>query len=248
MTVVDAGRLVIASIFYGSIDMVEFLTMWPRYYSSARPNALFLRFALSLCSRNLVSTQRKCSAWSSSFFEKTSILSRYTVAKMSSFSARTWSMSRWNVAGALTSPNGSTVYSYKPHWDWKTVRCWSLSATLTWWYGYVRSIFEYTVEPPSLSNILSIWGIGYLSMIAFAFKVRKSMHMQSSPPFLGTNSIGWLYCEWLGWIQPLASNLSIYFFASSSYFCQVGIVCDLVLVWLGLVVLFDVRLVWSAVV
>ena len=31
-------------------------------------------------------------------------------------------------------------------------------------------------------------------------------------------------------------------------FVQVSIVCDLVLVWLGLVVLFDVRLVWSAVV
>ena len=29
---------------------------------------------------------------------------------------------------------------------------------------------------------------------------------------------------------------------------QVGIVRDLVLVWLGLVVLFDVRLVWGAVV
>ena len=29
---------------------------------------------------------------------------------------------------------------------------------------------------------------------------------------------------------------------------QVGIICDLVLVWLGLVLLFDARLVWSAVV
>ena len=193
--------------------------MWPRYCSSARPNALFLRFALSLCSRSLVSTQCKCSAWLCLFFEKTSISSRYTIANTSSFSARTWSMSLWNVAGALTSPNGSTVYSYKPHRDWKAVRCWSLSATLTWWYAYVRSIFEYTVEPPSLSNILSMRGIGYLLMIVFTFKARKSMHMQSSPPFLGTNSIGWLYCEWLGWIQPLASKSSIYFFASSSSFC-----------------------------
>ena len=117
--------------FYGSIDMVEFFMRWPRYCNSARLNALFLCFAFSLCSRNLVSTQRKCSAWLCSFFEKTSISSRYTVAKTSSFSARTWSVSCWNVAGALNSPNGSTVYSYKPHRDWKAVRCRSLSATLT---------------------------------------------------------------------------------------------------------------------
>ena len=73
-----------------------------------------------------------------SFFEKTSISSRYTVANTSSFSARTWSMSHKNVAGALTSPNGSTVYSYKPHRDWKAVRCRLLSDTLNWWYAYVR--------------------------------------------------------------------------------------------------------------
>ena len=169
--------------------------MWPRYCSSARLKALFLHFALSLCSHSLVSTQHKCFAWSCSFFEKTSISSRYTIAKTSSFSARTWSMSHWNVAGALTSPNGSTVYSYKPHRDWKAVRCWSLSATLTWWYACVRSIFEYTVEPPSLSNISSMWGIGYLSMIIFRFKAQKSIHMESSLLFLGTNSIEWLYYE-----------------------------------------------------
>ena len=198
--------------------MVEFLTIWPRYCSPARPNALFLHFALSLCSRSLVSTQHNCFAWSCLFLEKTSVFSRYTVAKTSSFSARTWSMSCWNIAGALTSPNGSTVYLYKPHRDWKEVWSRSLSATLTWWYAYVRSILEYTMDPPSLSYILSMWGIGYLSMIVFAFKAQKSMHMQSSPPFLGTNSIGWLYCEWLGWIQPLASNSLIYFFASSSSF------------------------------
>ena len=138
--------------------MVEFFTMWPRYCSSVRLNALFLCFALSLCSRSLVSTQHKCSAWSCLFLEKTSISSRYTVAKTSSFSARTWSMSRWKVAGALTSPNGSTVYSYKPHRDWKAVWCQSLSATLTWWYAYMRSILEYTMEPPSLSNISSMMG------------------------------------------------------------------------------------------
>ena len=68
LIVVFAGYLAIALFFNGPIDMVKVFMIWPRYCSSARPNALFLHFALSLCSYSLLRTHIKYFVWSCSFF------------------------------------------------------------------------------------------------------------------------------------------------------------------------------------
>ena len=92
------------------------------------------------------------------------------------------------------------------------------------------------MELPSLSNMLLMQGIGYLLMMVFMLKAQKSMHMQCSLPFLGTNSIGdyiahdWAKSDLWTTIHRFVSLLLLVIFV------QVGIVCDLVLVWLGLAV------------
>ena len=87
-------------------------TRKPRYSTSSLRKEHLESLTYSLCWRISSSTVRRCSACSSSVLEKTRISSRYTVAygrppKMPF-------MTVWKVAGALVSPNDSTLNSKCP--------------------------------------------------------------------------------------------------------------------------------------
>ena len=107
----------------------------------------------------------------------------------------------------------------------------------------MRSILEYTVELPSLSYISSMRGY-WVSIDDYVCVQGSKVNAHAKfPPFLGKNSKGdYTASDWVE-SNPLTAIHQFISLLLLVLSVQVGIVCDLVLVWLGLVVLFDVRLV-----
>ena len=74
----------------------------------------------------------------------------YTHTKIPKWSPRTSFTTCWNVDGALQRPKGITTHSKAPNCVLKAVFSISSSWIRIWWNPLTRSIFEDTVEPPSV--------------------------------------------------------------------------------------------------
>jgi len=70
-------------------------------------------------------------------------------------------MSRWKVAGALVSPKGITLNSYKPSFVINAVFFLSFGFTSTCQYPQVKSSVEKYLAFPKVSSKSSILGNGY---------------------------------------------------------------------------------------
>ena len=99
--------------------------------------------------------------------------SRYMSTSERFISPRTVFMSLWNVAGALMSPKGIQVYSYRPMGVVKAVFQRSSRAFPTCRYPDIRSKLEKYLAFPRASNDSSILGIGYASV-----SLRKIVHCE----------------------------------------------------------------------
>ena len=74
----------------------------------------------------------------------------YTHTKIPKWSQRTSFTTRWNLDGALQRPKGIRTHSKAPNCVLKVVFSISLSWIPMWWNPLPRSIFENTMEPPSV--------------------------------------------------------------------------------------------------
>ena len=75
---------------------------------------------------------------------------------------RTWLIKDYKAEGALHSPKGITLYSYKPYGVQTAVFHSSPGAILCWLKAECRSTFEKTIASVSFSPKASAEGRGYL--------------------------------------------------------------------------------------
>ena len=84
-------------------------------------------------------------------------------AQMCSKPRNTWSIVRWNVAGALTSPMGRTLYWYRPNGEAMALLSRCLGSSWIWKKPESTSSTEKMVIPCNWSNMLWTVGSGYRS-------------------------------------------------------------------------------------
>ena len=96
----------------------------------------------------------------------------YTHTEIPKGSRRTSFKTHWNVNGALQRSKGITTHSKAPNCVLKAVFSISLSWIRIWWNPLTRSIFENTVEPPSVLQMDWINGKGYRSRTTRVFNAR----------------------------------------------------------------------------
>ena len=96
----------------------------------------------------------------------------YTHTKIPKWSRRTSFTTRWNGDGTLQRQKGITTHSKSPNCVLKAIFPISSSWIWIWWNPLTRSIFEYTVEPPSVLKMEWIYGNGYRSRTVGGFNDR----------------------------------------------------------------------------
>ena len=124
---------------------------------------------------------------------------------MSSVAARTCSMSRWNVPGALQSPNGMTQNCYSPCGVAKAVFSRSAGSGSTCQYPLAKSSVKNHLAAPSVSSVSSIHGRAWASFFVTWFSFQKSTQNRVDPSFFLTSTTGDDQGPWAGSIIFLDS-------------------------------------------
>lgn len=94
--------------------------------------------------------------------------SRLAVQQTSKYSLKQSFTNCWNMAGALLSPKGITVYSRFPDRVWKVVFHSSPAANIIWWYPWRREGLVYHCAFERRSSVLRIRGKGYRFLMVMA--------------------------------------------------------------------------------
>ena len=132
-----------ASNFSGSVTIPFSLIVCPRYLTSFCKKFHFLGFILRLAVLSLPNTSSKLDRCSSKVFDNTIISSKYTIHIFQDGFESIFSISLWNVAPALQSPNGiTTKFQWPPPGTENAVFSLSSGLTLTCQYPLLRSIAE----------------------------------------------------------------------------------------------------------
>ena len=114
-------------------------------------------------------------------------------------------MRRWNVPGALQSPNGITRNWYSPCCVAKAVFSRSAGSTSTCQYPLARSSVENHLAAPSASSVSSILGRGWASFLVTWFTFRKSTQNRVDPSLFFTKTTGDDQGPWAGSMMFLDS-------------------------------------------
>ena len=126
-----SGQHATLSTFAGSAATPSSDTMCPKYLISCCRNAHFLGCSFSPAWRRRSNTVCRLTRCSSKIFPSMITSSRYTRQCDHCRPARTKSIKRWKVAGALHNPKGITLNSKSPSVVQKAVFARSSSATST---------------------------------------------------------------------------------------------------------------------
>ena len=82
---------------------------------------------------------------------------------------------------AFLRPKGIRLYSNRPKGVVMAVFCTSAGFTGIWWYPFLKSILEKTVQPAALAAKSSMLGSGYTSGSVTRFNRLKSPHGRQLP-------------------------------------------------------------------
>ena len=128
---------------------------------------------------------------------------------------KTWFISHIKVLGALDSPKGITIHSYRPSRVLNAVFHSSPGRTRIWWYLLHRSIFESIVAPCNRSIRSSNRGIRNQYFIVILLTTRLSIHIHHDPSFFGTKSACTAHGLMLSRMAPFSNHSCTWRFNSS---------------------------------
>ena len=152
----------IVSIFPGSTANPSLLTMCPTRAPLVNPNAHLDGFRLSPVVRHCSKHNRRWCKWSLRI-PYTAKSSGNTYIKAGMYSPSISEMIRWNVVGAVFSPNIITTATNTPHSVTNVLFSWSSGCMRTWLYPLKPSKKLYISCPTTTSNTLSVNGKGNVS-------------------------------------------------------------------------------------
>ncbi len=120
----------------------------------------------------------------------------------------TFTINRWNVAGAFHMPKAIDVYCRKQSGVTNAEISEARGVKGTCQYPFNKSSLVTKLADPTLSTQSSIRGRGKESGLVTAFTLRKSVQNRHEPSGLGTSKHGELHGLWLGTAKPWVNKYS----------------------------------------